>query len=611
MNDPLDDLLRAIRRDHPDFFSHDSVQDDPRIFSVQFGDYDTLGRGRDIDSAHSGGLMKYVASYLTAEEYLFPEASGSAASDTRERLIEVILDSVTERDLLLALKTISIYTADPTRLQEIQDLYAVRLQEEARERLRAAMAKPDRVFLVRQQLLASFRRALLHGASPSETTLGPITSAIMLSHSVLDADDILVPNGPERVNSPSQSLAIHLAANQSFYSQDDVMSQFDRTIRLWRDYGPAQSELLNGHEPVEILADATGMDLENMLAFAFGVWSYDRAWNPNLPRPLALGLSPGTDFMKVAAFMKIMATTPEEFSERLQSPRSQWDFLPFEMTPIIGLEDGWLLIDADLLMARVTNGLFYFVLDYLKKTDPPLAKVWPSVWGKMVEALVNDNLRHLAPASLGNAKVVFTEDDFGLAYPDSQRSDLAIDFGASVVVFEVVSGQLTVDTRIGLDQVAFDDDMEKIVYKKLRQLDATANSILSDPTRIFGAGAVQRPIQPVLVAAGGFPLNAATSNLIDEYITAKGLFADARISPLAVVDLRDLDMLEALAEDGESIADLVRSWKKSTDRDQPFKNWLLSTREGVRARPQRMNDPIHGLMTGFSERLGMRDENDG
>jgi hypothetical protein len=304
-----------------------------------------------------------------------------------------------------------------------------------------------------------------------------------------------------------------------------------------------------------------------------------------------------------------MSASLDDLAEQILVQRSDWDFLPFEMRPIIDLEDGWLLVDVAFLMDRVTSGLFYVVFDHLKSIDEGQALEWSRIWGDMVEALVRDNVTHLVQLPSGGSRPMYSQDHLKDAYPKGGgRADILVVFDATVVAFEVVSGRLKVETRLGLDQNAFNDDLERIVYKKLRQLNGTATNILNDPARLFGDVAQLQHFQPVVVTAGGFPFNIATSRVIDDHIAAKGLFTQQRVLPAAVIDLSELEMMEALAEDGESVADLIRQWKASPDRQFSFRNWIIKSRGSARARPQRMDAPIHELIISFSRRLNISDD---
>ena len=605
MDEPLEEMLRRLRTEHPEIFSADSLLT-TGLVSMK---YEGSNSGGTQSQSSILDSLSYVGVYTIVDDYLLLDSPRETLVALRHELIRDILGQVDQRELLLSLKTLAIAAESQEQLEHLSREFSSQLSAPSRVRLERVLRESGRVFLCRQQILAAFRTVILDGQHVDVNRMHPLAAAIFLSHSVLDADDILEdPRGSQLGGLPAK-LMLHLVANQNFNSKVDIIANFDRAIRLWRDYGPTFASRLGGRQPHEVLTARTGLDIEDMLAVAFGVWSYDLRWDPVNPRPLAPTLHPRTSSGLVAAFMSTMSSQLEVFATELNVGRSNWDFLPFEMRPIIDLEDGWLLVDTSFLMDRVTSGLYYFVFDHFKSIDVSLALEWSKVWGDMVEALVRDNVGPLAQDSQGEIRPVYTEDDLAAAYPKGGgRADILIDFDETVVAFEVVSGHLTINTRLGLNQESFIDDMEKIVYKKLRQLDGTATNVMNEPSVLLGVDSHPRHFQPVVVAAGGFPINFGTTQLIEDYVVKTNLFQQKSVLPVVVIDLSDLEIIEALGEDGESVVSIIRDWKSSAQSQQSLRNWLIRTRGEVRARPRRMDARIHLLTDDFACRLGIDDE---
>lgn len=213
----------------------------------------------------------------------------------------------------------------------------------------------------------------------------------------------------------------------------------------------------------------------------------------------------------------------------------------------------------------------------------------------------------MAPLDLAGGRTFFTEEDLQIAYPDSKQSDVVLDFGAEVAVFEIVSGQLKIGSRVQLDVVSFREDFKKIVSTKLLQLDVTSSNILSNPVPLTGVSQTPSRIQPVLVAGGRFPVNFITMFEIEHFIAENRLFADARILPVAVMDLGELEILEALCEQGQSPIDLIARWRASEDAQVSFRNWIHNEPGLVAARPTRMNDQVEAFLSEANARLNLFD----
>jgi hypothetical protein len=94
----------------------------------------------------------------------------------------------------------------------------------------------------------------------------------------------------------------------------------------------------------------------------------------------------------------------------------------------------------------------------------------------------NGDLILLSPVFLqerltGGARRVWYEEDMQQAWSPKRGKvsvcDIAIDYGWAWVCIEVVSGRLTQKTLTGGTAADFDQDVAKLVEKKVKQLDAT------------------------------------------------------------------------------------------------------------------------------------------
>jgi hypothetical protein len=486
------------------------------------------------------------------------------------------------------------------------------LHPEAAERFNNARlsVQPPRAVLARQALLGAFREALRtmpevegDGGPP------PPLAALLLTHGVAAGFAPRDEDEEDHLGGLPAQVAVDLVTNHAFNSSDDLVALFDRTIRLWRDHGGLAGDRLGGATPEEILAEVTDLDLEDLLAMAFAVVSHHAGWSLGDPVLLNPALHPGMDPDRWTAFLDLVAATPEEFGPLLADAETDWDYLAFQARPVLRVDGGLLLLDATFLLQRVTNGLYWLVHDHLRAQDDSLRQAWTQVWGDMVEATAEEELESVAPPVLGGGTTFYTEDDLAAAYGEgSSRVDAVIDFGVSLGAFEIVSGQLTTGTRVRGEPKAFRADLEKIVYKKARQLGGSCANLVADDGALTGAPATFRPVVPVLVAGGGFPVNPVTMNEIRGYVSAEGLFDHALIAELAVIDLGELEMLEGLAESGSNPIDLIRQWRSSDLADISFRNWLLRAfgPESEQYRAARIKPRVDALFETFIARLGFR-----
>ncbi|MFF1359204.1 hypothetical protein [Streptomyces sp. NPDC058297] len=104
------------------------------------------------------------------------------------------------------------------------------------------------------------------------------------------------------------------------------------------------------------------------------------------------------------------------------------------------------------------------------------------------------------------------------------------------------------------------EDIDKLV-EELDQIDATITALRRDEAALTSAPAGGgRRFLPLLVLPEGFPVNLVTLTVIRECAWAKGLFTKPDTDPVEIVDIEELEMIEALQEScGSSLLDILRS----------------------------------------------------
>ena len=572
------------------------------------------GGGRGASEGHglirpSGtrGPLRHLSLYLVLADYSGVDPILRDHEGVRLDMIDSILSSVGKVDLLLGLNILARVWKRDEELTRVLQLLRASLSERSRTLLENALrpGPEQRTLVVRQGILEGFREVLRHGRDVP-TTKNPEAAALMLTHSVLQRTHR--SGQPIQFGGIDADLSIPICINQYFYGTDDDVSRFDRILRLWRDFGPKQSALLGGRTPGELLLLATGLDVEDLITMAFALWANHEQWSLGGPLYIDVNLHPGMDVERWTTFLDLVAATPEEFERSLTDPRSEWDFLEFENHPVIRMENGLLIMDSQLLLDRVTNGLYYFVLDHERARGETEREAWQKAWGRMIEELAESCLRPMAPLDFAGGRTFFTEEDLQIAYPNTKQSDVVLDFGAEVAVFEIVSGQLKIGSRVLLDVVSFREDFKKIVSTKLLQLDVTSSNILSNPAPLTGVSQTPTRVQPVLIAGGRFPVNFITMFELERFITDNELFTDARILPVAVMDLGEIEILEALCEQGQSPINLIARWRASEDAQVSFRNWIHNEPGLEAARPTRMNDQVESFMREANARLNLFDD---
>lgn len=440
--------------------------------------------------------------------------------------------------------------------------------------MRAKTGGLGRIVTHRQPLLAAMRYVLtadgedLKGTEPASPS-----TAVMLSHALAveldrhhadddeDSDELFMGLFPR--------WAVRTMVGASMLGSNvDTLDHLFRAFSLWRDCGPRLQRYRMDKEPAELLSEATGLELEIILDAGMMAWGYEDEWEPGQVQMRAT-VGEGEELPQEAldAFLEIVAATPEELRETFAGHTGPFDFFPLQDKPVLRLGDALIVLDKDFLVERFTTGLYHSVFAHQQDNSPNPHKLpmrWVQAFGEMFELSVEEQVLAMAPKEAGT-KVAYTEEDLERSYgKGTKRPDVAVYYGHHLVVFEVVSGRMTIASRSQSDLEAFAKDTEKLVSKKFRQLGDACNKILTDETKLTGKPPTPHlKIVPVVVQADLFPSDALTLELVKKLADDAGLFGDPRIIEPSVIVPTELDMLEGLYDNkGIEPHVLLREWKR-------------------------------------------------
>jgi hypothetical protein len=436
----------------------------------------------------------------------------------------------------------------------------------------------------------------LRSEEPPPKSYPPDFAAVLLTHAAGSTLDARSEDSGESLAGLPAFLVLEVVRTAALGQTIDLYAAIDRVVRLWRHFGDRVTRGGLGRSPLELLREASELELEEILGAGFAL----------LTRRIT-GLNGGSIFdppdlgilmeaEKKEAFLKLVARDAEAFAAALSEQESRFGFLPFERTPVLITERGLLVLDEDYLWARVSTGLYWIVHDYLKFEKAPGTDTnlrWNDAYGEMVELFAEDSLRAMAPRLLGESEAgstFYTEEDFQAAYEEGKKCDAATYYGGTLLMTEVVSGRLSVPTRIEGSVEQFKKDTDRLVIDKCRQLHEAATAVLADEHALTGfAPTPHLRVVPVIVVAGGYPVTPPTMSYVRETLGGTRLLDDARVEALSIIDLEELEMLEGLAEHGATPVGVLETWHHSSTPHVPLKNFLIrSGMWDVSKRPSRM-----------------------
>lgn len=548
-------------------------------------------------SAHQHGPLDYTGVYVTLDQYLTPDRADWRTDG--EAIRDGIARSQTANTTILHLALMNTIVSDRAKTDQLLQDFRSTLRPDICQRLDNVL-RDDGVsgkhqLLARQPILAAMRFVIEGGGGAQDTESPAFTCAALLSHAVA-VDLSSKVDAPEELYGIPESLFFEILRLGVLYESGDMLSSIDRVVRLWQTYGPQVARFPTRAVPSEMLREATGLELEEMLGLAFALFAHATHWEPGKPAYLAADMGSGMPPEKLEAFRRLVARTLDDLKEEFATrTKSTFDFLPLQEHPVLLADQGLLVLDPDFLWERVTSGLYWLVHDYEKQRSERDRQRWSQGFGEMVELMTEDELRRLAPLALGGGTTFYTEEDFERAYGQTKRCDAAIDFGSTMLLVEVVSGQLSVQTRIDGDPDKFRADTDRLVIGKCRQLDAACKAVLADATgALTGFPTVPGlKLVPVVVVGGGYPVNPFTVTYITSRLSEEELFSDPRIHTLCIIDLGELEMLEGLGERGHDPVTVLIDWKQSAIGKVPLRNHILRRwGGGSDSRPARMKASV-------------------
>ena len=555
--------------------------------------------------------LPYIRSYLTLGDYVGKWLQNKGESYSPTAFVPMLLRQHQRDHLLAELAFLNHALARPDMRRRLVAEYRLRLPAPARtdfDRLIGA----ERVFLGSQAILRAMRAVILDGTDEPDGTWGqqPIDTAVWLAQAV--AEDLghafAESAGPELLPDIRGAIAMELIQNYTFHSQEDPWQRLTRYSVLWGAHGAAAGRTSLRAAPDDLFREATGVERIDLFAVAFGLWSLANDWTPG--RPYRFDLEGALKMPKETTrrCIELLALDMSGFENALRDQAGDWQMLPFEEHPVLLLADGSVVVlDESLLLDRVSSGLYWYVLNHELGRDEKAASTWSTAFGAMVEEYAEARIQTLGPKG-----AFYTEEQIKASYAGRQ-ADALLDLGAFLFV-EVQKGQVSIPTRQEGAIDRFVADTDRLVLNKAAQLQDAALKVLDDETPLTGKSQRAEPVgRPIVIAGGGYPVNPITSEYITFTAHKRGLFHDKRFLELCVLDLGEIEMLEAVySRTGRSALDVLAEWKAGGGHRYSLRTHLLEQQAGDpdQYRPKWMVEAGNRLFDDVEQRVAHIKEED-
>ena len=263
-----------------------------------------------------------------------------------------------------------------------------------------------------------------------------------------------------------------------------------------------------------------------------------------------------------------------------------WEVRPFMRHPFLLTDDGGLLLlSPRALLSWLSEGFHYRLLRSAERragTDRKLSRAYTAFAGELVEEYALELVRSVHPGErpVGGGRI-YGEQPYGQKRGNrngaSKTSDIAIDLGLDLVLIEISGSRLRADTlRIG-DMNSVTYDLERMVIKKIRQLDHCIHALIAGRAQIpadspeVDMDRIER-IWPVVVTAG----NLTQSRALWEHIKGKttGTLTQPKVQPLTLLDIDDLEALCGFIENGHALPDMLAAKTAPPYRNLELAVWV-------------------------------------
>jgi hypothetical protein len=424
----------------------------------------------------------------------------------------------------------------------------------------------EQEFFVIQRLLVEYAAdgTLEEGMGDNSPSLA---MALVGARSIVDESHAALEEGEP----DAEEMIAYMVQNGAYYERRNLLNSFARAYALFVDGARATAA-----EPWACpLDDWTHEDLplslEEQFAAGFAVMSQSKALDKALApdeRPLldleavfALSALKGREDDIAAVLAADRGWYADRFAERGNVLRTiAWNNTPFQQRPFIRFEDGRLfLISPRTIETWLSDGFYYRLLDSAGRRTTPrhnIVEKYTSSVGKLLERWALDVVRSVYPLDRppGGGRA-HGEQPYGNG---KMTTDVAIDLGLDLVLIEVRSGYLREETRVSGDPREFADDLDRVLFRKIRQLGDRIADIVAGTAAIpdVDMSVVQR-IWPIVVTAN-ITWMELLADWVERELTAP--FNDARVQKLVVLDTEDLELLIGMVESsGMSITDILAS----------------------------------------------------
>lgn len=555
--------------------------------------------------------------------YLTPELLGV---DVSPREVQAALAEFSVADAAVFVgQLLARYEAEGADFKALDREYCENwFTPEARPRAQTLLRSGHRLFAP-QALLVLIKLAL-DGAG-EQSSANAQARGVAMVRALLGVSQYLGAT-PEREKEAASSAAglkdeliLELVSNYYFNASMSAASVLAHHQRMWLEIAPALHDEESGRW-VDFAGEfekATGIPLSVFHAVGVGVWTRARSGVPIVS--VDWFSTTDTDAALVASSLELLSTSADgwvaafdEEARRNDFPGTRWDFSAFERFPLLRLPDDdsgvqhYAVVSPRFLLRRVFGPPAYFDVEASLRAAgrPKDVDRLRNLRGEVVERYVLETLTGM-PGALGSPTAMVSEKELQQLLGTKQKvCDAVLTTKGRVVLLDAASRKLARPAVTGRSVADLDKEIDSLIVKKARQFESTRQLLLDSWDKVFPGS--PRPVRfyPTVVVDDDWPVNPITTGRISERLKDEGLLQHPDTARLEILDLDELDGLEALAERGQlSLVEALEKKEHAALRDMPMVNFVVQELHLRVPRPRRLDPIWTGVMDRALQELGL------
>jgi hypothetical protein len=432
---------------------------------------------------------------------------------------------------------------------------------------RALASGQGTVVFAEQHLAALARLAVKHADQARDVDLDRDLRTLeraLLGCSALAMGDAerLTGEHPDRLD--AVSLLVHSGA---YYSREPLLGAIARSAWLYQQL--AASADARGHPQWRDLeqwaVEVTGLSLHEQFAVGMAALGAARVLDDEgelrgrglLAADWAARMGEWLD-VPADGVLDAISAEPVWYAQQLDEIEARyqldpaaaaagWTTSPFESKPFVRLRDGRLLLWSPRSMTSwLTDGFYYRSLTHAAAQNDVSAFTTFNGWlvERYAREIVERALPAEKPAGSGRAlrSVTYRGPDGNVDSPD-----IALDYGQDLILVEVRSGRLKLDTRITGDPHRVRRDLRLLIVEKAQQLSRRIDDYRADRFELDGIDRRHvRRIWPVVLSGATLLM----AEQVYDWILAEvgDHLRQPTVQPLTILDMSDWEQLCGLLE---------------------------------------------------------------